>query len=72
MPDGTRKQADSQFEMQVTQFEESPLDPALFEIPSGFKHVEHIERNPMASASSSRISYLWQRLKASVADLFSR
>lgn len=34
------------FETRVTQFEEGPLDPALFEIPPGFKHVEHIERNP--------------------------
>jgi hypothetical protein len=72
LPDGARKQSDSKFEMQVTQFEESPLDPALFEIPSGFKHVEHIERNPVAPASSSQISYLWQRLKASVAGLFNR
>ncbi len=72
LPDGARKQSDSKFEMQVTQFEEGPLDPALFEIPSGFKHVEHIERNQVAPASSSQISYLWQRLKASVAGLFSR
>jgi hypothetical protein len=72
LPDGGRKQSDSKFEMQVTQFEESPLDPALFEIPSGFKHVEHIERNQVAPASSSQISDLWQRLKASVAGLFSR
>jgi hypothetical protein len=72
LPAGARKQSDSKFEMQVTQFEENPLDPALFEIPSGFKHVEHIERNPVAPGSSSQISYLWQRLKASVAGLFSR
>ena len=72
LPDGVRKQSDLKFEMQVTQFEEGPLDPALFEIPSGFKHVEHIQRNLVAPASSSQISYLWQRLKASVAGLFSR
>jgi hypothetical protein len=72
LPDGARKQSDSRFEMQVTQFEEGPLDPTLFEIPSGFKHVDHIERNPVAPSSSSQISYLWQRFKASVAGLFSR
>jgi hypothetical protein len=34
------------FETRVTHFEEGPLDPALFEIPPGFKHVDRIERNP--------------------------
>ena len=71
LPDGTKKQSDSKFETQVTQIEEVPLDPALFEIPPGFKRVDHIERNP-ATASSSQISYLWQRFKASVASLFNR
>jgi hypothetical protein len=71
LPDGTKKQSDSKFEIQVTQFEEVPFDPALFEIPSGFKRVDHIDRNPAASASN-QISYLWQRFKASVAGLFNR
>lgn len=71
LPDGTRKQSDSKFEMHVTQLDKGPLDPALFEIPAGFKRVDHIERNP-AAASSSQISYLWQRFKASVASLFNR
>jgi len=34
--------------------------------------VEHIERNPAMSASSSPIEDFWQRLKAGVANLFSR
>jgi hypothetical protein len=34
------------FEMHVTEFAEGPLDPALFEIPAGFKLVDHIDRNP--------------------------
>jgi hypothetical protein len=72
LPEGTKKQSDSKFEMQVTQFEEGPLDPALFEIPPGFKHVDHIERNPVAAASSTQINNLWQRFKASVASLFNR
>jgi hypothetical protein len=46
LPDGTV----NRFETHVTQFEEGPLDPALFEIPPGFKHVDHIERNPPKSA----------------------
>ncbi len=40
----------SKWETRVTEFEEGPLDPALFEIPPGFKLVDRIERNPPASA----------------------
>jgi len=45
LPDGTI----SNFETRVTAFDEGPLDPALFEIPPGFKHVDQIERNPAKS-----------------------
>jgi hypothetical protein len=44
----------SKSETRVTQFEEGPLDPTLFEIPAGFKHVGHIERNPPASALAGK------------------
>jgi hypothetical protein len=37
---GVRRDSDSINESEVTQFEAVPLDPALFEIPPGFKHVE--------------------------------
>jgi len=72
LPGGTIKQMNSKMEMQVTQFDEGPLDPALFEIPPGFKHVDHIERNPATMAYSSPPKNLWQRVKASVAGLFNR
>jgi hypothetical protein len=72
LPDGSKKQSDSRFETQVTQFEEGPLDAALFEIPAGFKQVEHIERNPPPSALASEPKDFWQRLKDSVARLFTR
>ncbi|HKM47064.1 MAG TPA: hypothetical protein VJX69_05730 [Terriglobales bacterium] len=72
LPDGTIKQMNSKMEMQVTQFDEGPLDPALFEIPPGFKHVDHIERNPATMAYSSQPKSLWQRVKASVAGLLNR
>jgi len=72
LQDGTKKQSDLKSEVRVTQLDEGSLDPALFEIPPGFKHVEHIERNPVTSASSSQMNDLWQRLKASVANLFGR
>lgn len=41
----------SSFEIRVTQFEEGSLDPALFEIPPSFKHVDRIDRNPPPSPS---------------------
>ena len=37
---GLRRGSDSINESEVTQFEAMPLDPALFGIPPGFKHVE--------------------------------
>jgi hypothetical protein len=67
LPDGTRKQTDSSNEVLVTQLEEGPLDAGLFEIPPGFRHVGHIERNPR---STSRMEDLWQRFKAGVASFF--
>jgi hypothetical protein len=69
-PDGTRKHTESRTELLVTELQEEPLDPALFEIPPGFRHVQRIERNATSSASSSRMQDLWQRLKASVTRLF--
>ena len=42
------------FETRVIQFEKGPLDPALFEIPPGFKLVDRIERNPPPSALGSQ------------------
>ena len=40
VPAGVRRYSDSMMESEVTQFEEGPLDPALFEVPPGFKRVE--------------------------------
>ncbi len=37
---GVRRYSDSINESEVTQFGAMPLDPALFEVPPGFKHVE--------------------------------
>ena len=69
-PDGATKHTDSRTELLVTELYEGPLDPALFEIPHGFRHVQRIERNSMSSASSNRMQDLWQRLKVSVTSLF--
>ena len=70
LPDGTEKQLDSKNEMRVTQFEIAPLDPALFEIPEGFKRVDRIERNPPQSAFLGPPKNFWQEAWRSVAELF--
>ena len=49
LPDGTI----TRFETRVIQFEEGPLDPALFEIPPSFKPVDRIERNLPPAALGS-------------------
>lgn len=70
LKDGTTKQSASKFVTQVTQLDDGPLDPALFEIPPGFKQVDHIERNPPASAFTAHPKDFWQRVRASVTGLF--
>jgi hypothetical protein len=69
LPNGTKKQTNSKSETLVTQLELGSLDPELFEIPPGFRHVQQIERNPRVSAPSSRITDFWERFKAKVASL---
>ena len=70
LPEGTHKETKSKDETLVTQLELGPLDPRLFEIPQGFKHVQQIERNPRVSVSSSQTMGLWERFKAKAASLF--
>jgi hypothetical protein len=43
---GVRRYSDWVNESDLTQFTEGPLDPALFEVPPGFKRVERSQRNP--------------------------
>jgi hypothetical protein len=69
LPDSTKKEHTSISEMRVTQLIEGPLDPALFTIPTGFRQVAHIERNPPANLPS-QWSIAWDRFKSSVARLF--
>ncbi len=69
LPDGVKKEHTSISEMRVTQLVEGPLDPALFTTPTGFRQVEHIERNPPANLPS-QWSVAWDRFKTSVARLF--
>jgi hypothetical protein len=67
--DGTKSERTFVNQMCVTQLFEGPLDPALFAIPTGFRQVEHIDRNPPANLPNQWSGAL-DRLKASVARLF--
>jgi hypothetical protein len=44
-PDGTRKTSDDFDESEVTVLERVTLNPVLFDVPSGYKHVEPSQRN---------------------------
>jgi hypothetical protein len=44
--DGTKIETAYTHELKITEFTEGRLDPALFEIPPGFRKVEDIDRNP--------------------------
>ncbi len=67
--DGTKGERTFVNQMCVTQLVEGPLDPALFAIPTGFRQVERIDRNPPANLPN-QWSVAWDRLKVSVARLF--
>ena len=69
LSDGTKKDRTFVQEMCVTQLIEGPLDPGLFSIPTSFRQVEHINRNPPTSLPS-QWSMAWNRFKASVTRLF--
>jgi hypothetical protein len=71
LPDGTLKQTETKMERRVTEFEEGRLDPAMFEVPAGFKQVDRIERNPSADGLAGQGQDLWQRFKAGVSRFFS-
>jgi hypothetical protein len=66
---GTLKRTETKIERRVIEFEEGVLDPALFEIPAGFKQVDRIERNPRAADLAGHQD-LWERFKAGVARFF--
>jgi hypothetical protein len=69
LPDGTEKQPDMKSVANVTEMKEGPLDPALFEVPAGFKQVDQIERNPPVQASAAPKDF-WHLILDRVAELF--
>jgi hypothetical protein len=68
--DGTMKHATSKDETVVTEFHEGSLDPAIFEVPHGFKRVKEIERNA-PSTPLNPIVALWERVKYTFTSWFS-
>jgi hypothetical protein len=71
LQNGTTKETNSRAEMQVTQFEEGPLDPSLFQVPSTFNKVDHIERNPDVLPRNQPNGF-WERVKTDISNLFNR
>jgi len=47
LPDGSMRQHVSTWETEVTELSTAAIDPALFEIPSGFRLVERIREEPV-------------------------
>jgi hypothetical protein len=68
--DGTKKQRELKNEMRVKEIEKVSLDPALFEIPEGFKPVDHIEHNPPQSAFPNPPTNVWQEAWRSGVSFF--
>lgn len=60
LPDGTKRQGDMNSETRVIQLERASIDPRVFEIPSGFRQVQSIERNPREQNPPG----LWERFKS--------
>jgi hypothetical protein len=59
LPDGTTKEFRHLSKRRVTSLSTEPLDPALFEVPPGFRKVESVRQNPKAPL----VTRLIQRLK---------
>jgi len=67
LPNGGVKEFTSSSKMEVVEFTQAPLDPALFQVPSGFRKVHRLadQRVPQSTAQA-----LWQWLKDTWDDLF--
>ena len=63
-------ESDSPFAVSVSDVYEGPLDPALFEVPHGFRHVEEIDHNSPRTPLSP-VREFWERVKYTVANWFS-
>lgn len=66
-PDGSEKEYTNTFESEVTELSDAPLDPALFEVPNGFKLVAKLNTQPPIPTMVA-IHMWWERLKRSIRD----
>jgi hypothetical protein len=60
-PDGSTRQHVSMWETEVTELSTAAIDPALFEIPSGFRLVERIRQDPVPPLVI-RLKQVYERL----------
>ena len=61
LPDGSTRQHVSTWEREVTELSTAPIDPTLFEIPSGFRLVERI-RQDQVPPLVIRLKRVYERL----------
>lgn len=66
-PDGTRTVA-SNWGSEVVEFQESSLDPALFEVPAGFRRVEALQN--WYSPAQPRVLTGWDWLREKLQEIF--
>jgi hypothetical protein len=69
LPDGTQKETTTKSESTIVELQEGPIDGRLFEVPAGFKQVDHINADPGADWRVSLVN-AWQQVKARVERLF--
>ena len=66
-PDGSQKEFTNTYESEVIELSEAPLDPALFEVPAGFKLVSRLNTQPPIPTMIV-VRMWWERLKRSIRD----
>jgi hypothetical protein len=69
LPDGSTWEFTSSSKMEVVEFSQAPLDPALFQVPPGFRKVHRLAAQ-RSTAHMSGPEALWQWLKDAWDDLF--
>jgi hypothetical protein len=65
--DGSNKEFTSSSKMEVLEFTQAPLDPALFQVPAGFRKVHRLA--DQKTAYTPGLQGVWQRLKDTWDDL---
>ena len=69
LPDGRSEAWTATFKMEVIELLTDPLDPALFEVPPGFKKVQKLSEQPPEPASLQLVG-AWNRLKQALLAIF--